>query len=121
MTLIAPARDMADLEHALLSHIDPAKPAAEQMVVPLLELLRGEGSGVPPAAPRPLVVIPLPSFVRILRGEGDETVLGLTDGTTTTGADFLTTHTANSDNELEAVVFHPTEGAVNQYLSLIHI
>ncbi|MCZ9294207.1 HNH endonuclease signature motif containing protein [Corynebacterium meitnerae] len=112
LTLIAPARRMADLEHALRSLIDPSKPAAEQMVEPLLDLLSGEGSGVPPAAPRPLVVIPLPSFIRILEGSGDETVLGLTDGTTMTGAEYLSKY---HGAELEVAMFHPQEGAVNLY------
>ena len=47
---------------------------------------------MPYAVPRPQLLIPLPEWVRIIRGEGDDVVLGLTDGTTITGADFLTTH-----------------------------
>ncbi len=110
----ADERDVADLEYALLEGVDPDMPLAPQLLEHFLALIR-DGGGVPYAVPRPQLLIPLPEWVRIIRGEGDDVVLGLTDGTTTTGADFLTTHTANPDNELEAIVFHPTEGAVNQY------
>lgn len=110
----ADERDVADLEHALLQKVDPDLPLAEQLLEHFLALIRS-GGGVPHAVPRPQLLIPLPEWARIIRGEGDDVVLGLTDGTTMTGADFLTAHTANPDNELEAVAFHPTEGAVNQY------
>ena len=112
MSVTAPERDLADLEHALRSLIDPSKPAAAQMVRPLLKLLRGDGAGIPAAAPRPLVLIPLPAYVRIVRGEGYETILGLTDGTTMTGADYLAEY---HGAELEVALFHPQEGAVNLY------
>ncbi len=71
--------------------------------------------GVPHAQPRPLVLVGLPDFVSIVRGDGDEVVLGLTDGTTMTGAEFLNQFIATADNELEAAVFHPQQGAVNLY------
>ena len=62
--------------------------------------------------PRPLILIPLDEHINILGGDGDDTVLGLTDGTTITGAQYLTHH---HGAELEVALFHPQEGAVNLY------
>ena len=76
----------------------------------------GEGDAAPsriaPAVPRPLILVPLPDYITIIGGDGDDTILGLTDGTTITGADYLTQH---HGAELEVALFHPQEGAVNLY------
>ncbi len=111
MTLTAPERDLADLEHAAAQGLDPTQPRAPQLVTPLLELMRG--GGVPRAVPRPLILVPLAELTRILRQQGDETVLGLSDGTTITGAQLL--NDILPDHGLEAALFHPQEGPVNLY------
>ena len=113
-------RDIADLEFALTRDLDPSKPAGPQMLAAFLRLIRGAGGpggggGVPYAVPRPMILIPLPEWVKILRGEGDETVLGLTDATTMTGAEFLNQVIAGGDYCLEAATFHPQAGPVNLY------
>lgn len=147
MTVTAEQRDMADLEHALMTGADTAKPVAPQMLENFLRLMRGfnppgttenggtvdggsvdgstennaitspnaEAPGVPYAVPRPLILIPLHEWVKIHKGEGDETILQLTDGTTMTGAEFLNTYYATAENYLEAATFHVEEGAVNLY------
>ena len=128
MTVTADERLLADTEHFLRDGIDSSKPAMPQMASRFENLLRGnlEGNldgnpdgasatGVPHAQPRPLVLVGLPDFVSIVRGDGDEVVLGLTDGTTMTGAEFLNQFIATAANELEAAVFHPQQGAVNLY------
>lgn len=115
MTVTADERDLADLEHAVTRDLDPSKPAAPQMLQPFLDIMRGDGAGVPRAVPRPLLLIPLPDWVTINDGGGDDTVLGLTDGTTITGAEFLNTHYTGAAQHLEAATFHPQEGAVNMY------
>ena len=109
-------RDIADLEFALRSMINPDLPAAEQMADALVRLLRGdgdvEGGGVARAVPRPIIMVPFPEWTRIQSGAGDEVVLTLTDSTTMTGAEFL----AHEFGEvLEVAAFHPVEGAVNLY------
>lgn len=109
-------RDAADLEFRLRQGIDPEKPASGQMLVNLLGLLRG-GGGLAHAVPRPMVLVPLPEHSRILAGEGDDVVLGLTDATTMTGAEYLNSCVANGDIGLEAALFHPVEGPVNLYRS----
>lgn len=128
MTVIADERLLADTEQFLRDGIDTSKPAMPQMVSGFEDLLRGNlrgnpdgnpdgapAAGVPHAQPRPLVLVGLPDFVDIVRGEGDEVILGLTDGTTMTGAEFLNRFIATAGNELEAAVFHPQQGAVNLY------
>lgn len=119
--------DMAALEFALRKHVKPDAPAGPQMLEALMGMLglrpRGFASdssqiGSPtvphaaPSVPRPLVLVPLPEHVRIMGGQGDDTVLGLTDGTTITGADYLAKY---HGAELEVATFHPQEGAVNLY------
>lgn len=114
VVITADERDIADLEHALLQGVNRDLPLSPQLLQHFLALIRN-GGGVAHAVPRPQLLIPLPEWVSIIRGEGDDVILGLTDGTTMTGAEFLTTFTATDDNELEAAVFHPTEGAINLY------
>ena len=131
MSLTYSERDIADLEHLLRSLIDPSLPAAEQMADALVSLLRGGADGVggpgagaagaagagagvamPYAAPRPIILVPLPEWTRIQSGHGDEVELILTDGTTMTGAEFLA---REFGADLEVAAFHPAEGAVNLY------
>ena len=142
MTVTADERLIADTEHFLRNGIDPSKPAMPQMASRFENLLRGNlgdhlggnpdsnldaapasdsispsaaALGVPHAQPRPLALVGLSDFVSIVRGDGDEVILGLTDGTTMTGAEFLNQFIATADNELEAALFHPQQGAVNLY------
>ncbi len=104
-------RDIADLEHYLRRGLDPDKPPGPQMLQRFLELMRGDGDGVPHAVPRPIVVVGADQHAEILRGEGDDVILGLTDGTTMTGAEYL----ALGGEVAEVALFHPSEGAVNLY------
>ena len=126
MTVTADERDMADLEHALMRGTDTSRPIAPQMLENFLRLMRGyngkgaeaDGSapnGVPHAVPRPLLLIPLPDWVEIHQGKGNETILHLTDGTSITGAGFLNQYYATAENHLAAATFHPEVGAVNLY------
>lgn len=129
MKVTADERDIADIEHFLSAGVDPAQPAAPQMLAPFLNLVRGgcgaAGAGdtagadhaagprgVPRAVPRPLLLIPLPEWTKIVGQRGNETILGLSDGTTMTGAEFLAEHFGA---ELEVALFHPQHGAVNLY------
>ena len=112
MSVTGEERDIADLEHALLRGVDPARPVAPQMLDNFVRLMRRDGAGVPAAVPRPMVLVPLPAWTRILRGEGDDIILGLTDATTMTGVEFLQ-QCAGADLEIAAV--HPQEGPVNLY------
>ena len=104
-------RDIAALEHALRQNLDADRPEGPQMYEAFHDLLHKEGA-VAASVPRPLVQIPLPDYVKILAGQGDETILGLSDGTTMTGAEYLMHH---HSKDLEVALFHPQAGAVNLY------
>ncbi|WP_087117269.1 HNH endonuclease signature motif containing protein [Corynebacterium urinipleomorphum] len=110
-TATGDASFIAALEYALRRNLDPGRPAGPQMYEALTDILRGEG-GVADAVPRPLVVVPLEEHTRILRGEGNDTILGLSDGTTITGAEYLARF---HGEDLEVAIFHPQAGAVNLY------
>lgn len=111
LRIVLDERFLADLEAALRRGIDTAKPASPQMLERFVALLRN-GDSVPAASPTPLILVPLDDHVRILAGDGDETILGLTDGTTVTGAEYLQ-HLAG--DTLQVALFHPQEGPVNLY------
>ncbi|WP_078056913.1 HNH endonuclease signature motif containing protein [Corynebacterium bouchesdurhonense] len=111
MTVTADERDIADIEHLISRDIDPDRPASGQFLDNFLTTLR-DGVGVPRAVPRPLLLIPLPDYTRIVAGDGDDITLGLTDGTTMTGAEYLTKHHADT---IEVAAFHPQHGPVNLY------
>ncbi|MCQ4619393.1 HNH endonuclease [Corynebacterium sp. CCUG 71335] len=114
LTLTTGKRFLADLKHVLTAGMGADVSPGAHMARKLIALLRGDGS-VPEASPRPMLLVPLPEWTRIVRGDGDDVILGLTDGTTMTGKEFMDRFIATGDNELEAAVFHPTEGAVNLY------
>lgn len=108
--------DMAALEFALRRHVTWDAPAGPQMLEALMRMvgLREDSptGGAAPAVPRPMILVALPDYTKIINGDGDETILGLTDGTTITGAEFLAKY---HGKDLEVAVFHPQEGAVNLY------
>lgn len=116
----ADERDMADLEAHLREGLDPNKPAGPQMLKKFLEILRGEG-GIPGSVRRPIVVVPLEAHTKILRGAGADMLLGLSDGTTMTGAEYLELISGRDLGGVEEVaLFHPQEGAVNLYRAQRH-
>ena len=109
--------DAAVLEFAARQNLGdgPAGPQMYEKLMAILGLRPDEGetpSGIAPAAPRPLVLIPLDEQIKIMSGAGDDVILGLTDGTTMTGAEFLA---QNFGDILEVAMFHPQEGPVNLY------
>ncbi len=102
---------LAALEATLRVGIDKDKAAGPQMLERFWELLEGDGGVVQPV-PRPQLLIPLPDYVDVLEGRGDDTVLALTDGTTLTGAEYLARYHGEA---LEVALFHPQAGPVNLY------
>lgn len=112
MTITEDEHLIAEIEHAVTHGLDPSKPATPQLLAKFLAIIRGDDGGVPASAPRPIVVVPLDEHLKILRGEGDDVLLGLTDGTTITGAEYLG---LIASAELEVATFHPQDGPVNLY------
>ncbi|MDO5670482.1 MAG: HNH endonuclease signature motif containing protein [Corynebacterium sp.] len=77
------------------------------------QLVGAVGEGVPsPPLPRPFVLIPKNKYVEILRQEGDETIFGLSDGTTMTGAELAAQGMAE---DAYFGIFSPLEGGINAY------
>ena len=72
------------------------------------------GGGAGATAPIPYVVVPLPEWAKVLHHQGDETVFGLTDGTTMTGKELLEQVTAEYH---VAGIYDPVAGPVNAYRS----
>ena len=114
VTLTMDERTAADLKFHAYQDIDPSRPIGPQLLEAIIALLRGNG-GFAEAIPRPLLLVGLAQHVQILSGEGDEVILGMTDGTTMTGTEYLNRFIATEDNHLEAALFHPSEGAINLY------
>ena len=121
MTVTGDEHVIAAVEYALRRDLRPDKPVAGQMYDAFVNLIHtttnGDGAGagaggVAAAVPRPVVLIPLDDYTRILAGDGDDVVLGLSDGTTITGAQYLARFHGST---LEVAVFHPQAGAVNLY------
>lgn len=74
------------------------------------------GGGVLKPKYSTVIAIGLDDTARVLCGEGDDVVLGLSDGTTMTGAEFLRLVMAGElGDEIFAGLFHPTRGPVNLY------
>lgn len=112
MMVTGTERDITDVETSLRTGLDPALPEAEQMLDPLFDVLRADATGIPHAAPRPIVLVPMDAHLKILAGDGDDVLLGCSDGTTMTAAEYLAlTH----GKVLEVALFHPEAGPVNLY------
>lgn len=72
------------------------------------------GGPTGPVPPVPLVVATVPEGVRLLRREGDDTVFGLTDGTTMTGSALVQ---QIMDDHHYVGLYDPVEGPVDLYRS----
>lgn len=63
-----------------------------------------------------VIAIGLEDSMRVLRGEGDDVVVGLSDGTTMTGAELVAAAIAGElGSDIMAGLFHPSTGPVNLY------
>src|SRR5699024_9202488 len=77
---------------------------------------RVDGGGVPRPEHRTVIAIGLDDFSKVSCGNGDEVIVGLSDGTTMTGAELINAALAGALGEnLYAGLFHPTAGPVNLY------
>ncbi len=115
--IMALEEDAAALEFAARQNLGdgPAGPQMYENVMKRIGLRPDEDdhpSGITPAVPRPLILIPLDEHINIMKGDGNDVILGLTDGTTMTGAEYLA---QNFGDVLEVAMFHPQEGPVNLY------
>ena len=120
ITVTLPERLMSQTLAALRSTArslrrDNARLSYEQaMADAFVRHVHGRGTTVGREALTPLVVVGLPDWAKLLRGEGDDCVFALTDGTTITGAELI----AQSLAEHHLVgLYDPVTGPVNLYRS----
>lgn len=105
---------------ARASNTDPecqtvAKKRSQELLDSLWEHL-GSGAGLVTPAYRTVIAIGLEDCVKVLRGEGDDVMIGLSDGTTMTGAEMLSALLSGQlGSDIFAGLFHPTYGPVNLY------
>jgi len=120
ISVTLPERDMTTLLGRLLPTAHTLRGADPQLTYEQAmadALVRHVAGGVGEPTPPPVVtqvVIGLPDYLQILRGDGDDVLLGLTDGTTITGAEWLNRHM--QDQHLVGL-YHPVEGPVDLYRS----
>lgn len=104
-------RDLLHSLHARAGEPTGAGLTEEDKGRALLEIITGDG-GISETTLTPLVVVGAPDLSRILDGEGDDIVLALSDGTTITGADFLSARMAEHSF---VGLYHPETGPANLY------
>lgn len=133
MTVTDEQREITDLEKTLDAICAAGKKGADdaasapnagtQDVVPRSEALRTafwqllrDGGGVIKPAYSTVIAMGVDDAFRILSGRGDDVVLGLSDGTTMTGAEYLAAMDAGEMGQnIFAGLFHPVHGPVNLY------
>ncbi len=113
MTATGDEHILAAVEHALRADLDKTKPTGPQMFARLTDMLTGDG-GVHVPVPRPIMPVPLDVHTTILGGCGDDVLLGLSDGTTMTGAEYLQRWVGEHFPH-ELALVHPEVGPVNLY------
>lgn len=115
IVIVATDERATDLEFTCAMDLDTSQPAAPQMAENFWKTFKSRG--LVTAIRRPLIMVPAPALSTIVSGGCDpnEVTLGLSDGTTITGAEFLEKYFSDAGVGLEAALFHPTEGPVNLY------
>lgn len=112
MSITADERFLAELEHTLDARISDTddRPRSQALLDAFRDTI-ADGGLVEPKY-QPVIAIGLDDSVKLLRGEGDDIVLGCSDGTTMTGKEFLELKLAD---HIYAGLFHPSTGPVNLY------
>ena len=104
---------LAALEQRLRDGLDTSRPAGPQMFSRLAKILEGD-AGVQVPVPRPIAAVAAEQHVAILADSGDDVMLGLTDGTTITGAEYVAALMGEMFPS-EVALVHPEAGPVNLY------
>ena len=110
-------RRITDLEKTLDAAIsNDDQPRAEALLEPFWELVEGNGTELIKPKYRTVIAIGLDDFAKVSCGKGDDVIIGLSDGTTMTGAEFINvTMEGALGDKLYVGLFHPTAGPVNLY------
>ena len=99
--------------------LDAIETASEPRSKALLEAfwkhIDGDGGVLKPQY-RTVIAIGLDQSAQIIRGEGNESIIGASDGTTMTGAEIVNLAISGAlGDKIYAGLFHPTAGPVNLY------
>ena len=83
---------------------------------PFWDLVEGGGTGLIKPEYRTVIAIGLDDFAKASCVKGEDVIIGLSDGTTMTGAEFINTAMQGAlGDKLYVGLFHPTAGSVNLY------
>ena len=111
-------RRITDLEKTLdvgIKH-DEDQPRSEALLEPFWDLVDGGGTGLIKPEYRTVIAIGLDDFAKVSCGRGDDVIIGLSDGTTMTGVEFINAAMEGSlGDKLYVRLFHPNAGPVNLY------
>ena len=114
MTITADQRKITDFEKTLDAH-ESDKPRSQALLEAFWAHVEGNG-GVLRTEYRTVIAIGLDDFTKVSSGSGDEVIVGLSDGTTMTGAELIEAALSDTLGEnIYAGLFHPTAGPVNLY------
>ncbi|PQM73703.1 HNH endonuclease signature motif containing protein [Corynebacterium sp. J010B-136] len=92
------------------------QPRSEALLEPFWDLVEGNGTGLIKPEYRTVIAIGLDDFAKVSCGRGDKVIIGLSDGTTMTGAEFINAAMKGAlGDKLYVGLFHPTAGPVNLY------
>jgi hypothetical protein len=110
-------RRITDLEKTLDAAItNDEQPRSEALLEPFWDLIEGTGSGIIKPEYRTVIAIGLDDFAKVSCGKDNDVIIGLSDGTTMTGAEFINAAMEGSlGDRLYVGLFHPTAGPVNLY------
>ena len=110
-------RRITDLEKTLdgaTSESDQLR--SEALLKPFWDLVEGNGTGLIKPEYRTVIALGLDQSAEVLSGTGSESVIGLSDGTTMTGAEIVNSAMEGAlGDKLYVGLFHPTAGPVNLY------
>ena len=121
ISVTADQRRVTDLEKTLDAAIeDPDQPRSEALLEAFWNHVEGTGTGTGSGLIRPeyrtVIAIGLDDFAKVNAGSGDDIIVGLSDGTTMTGAELINAALAGAlGDKVYAGLFHPTAGPVNLY------
>ena len=115
MTITADQRKITDFEKTLDAAITSDQPRSQALLDAFWNHVEGSGGVLRPEY-RTVIAIGLDDFAKVSSGSGDEVMVGLSDGTTMTGAELIEAALAGAMREnIYAGLFHPTAGPVNLY------
>ena len=115
MSVTDTQRRITDLEKALDAIETTEQPRKKALLEAFWKLIDGGGGVLKPEC-RTVIAIGLDDFAKICSGREHEVVVGLSDGTTMTGAEIVNAATSGAlGNKIYAGLFHPTAGPVNLY------